>query len=96
MIQTCKVYRSAQFLNTDYRLVVATLKLQFKSERMVTSQPRLVVDKLKDDTIAEEFENRLSGELWGLGVSGDLEEFWSEFKTTILDVASVFLELIVR
>ena len=27
MIQNCRVYRSAQFLNTDHRLVVATLKL---------------------------------------------------------------------
>ena len=28
MIQNCRVYRSAQFQNTDHRLVVATLKLQ--------------------------------------------------------------------
>ena len=28
MIQKCSVFRSAQFLNTDHRLVVATLKLQ--------------------------------------------------------------------
>ena len=41
MIQNCKVYRSAQFLNADYRLAVATLKVQLKSRRMVPSQPRL-------------------------------------------------------
>ena len=28
MIQNCRVYQSAQFLNTDNKLVVATLKLQ--------------------------------------------------------------------
>ena len=43
MIQNCRVYWSAQFLNTDHRLVVATLKLQLKSGRMVPSQPRLDV-----------------------------------------------------
>ena len=48
MIQNCRVYRSAQFLNTDHRLVVATLKLQLKSRRMVPSQLRLDVGTLKD------------------------------------------------
>ena len=66
MIQNCRVYRSAQFLNTDHRLVVATLKLQLKSGRMVPSQPRLDVRKLNDKRIAEEFVNRLSGDLVGL------------------------------
>ena len=28
MMENCRVYRSAQFLNTDHRLVVASLKLQ--------------------------------------------------------------------
>ena len=48
MIQNCRVYRSAQFLNTDHRLVVATLKLQLKSRRMLPSQPRLDVDEFRD------------------------------------------------
>ena len=67
MIQNCKVYRSAEFLNTDHRLVVATLKLQLKSRRMVPSKPRLDVGKLKDERVAEEFANRLS---WGFVGSG--------------------------
>ena len=53
MIQNCRVDRSAQFLNTDHRLVVATLKLQLESGRMVPSQPRLYVGKLKDERVAE-------------------------------------------
>ena len=48
MIQNSRVFRSALFLNTDHRLVVATLKLHLKSRRMVPSQPRLNVGKLKD------------------------------------------------
>ena len=87
MIQNCRVYQSAQFLNTDHTLVVATLKSQLKSERMVPSQLRLDVGKLKDERVAEEFANRLSGDFLGLDALGNPEELWSAFKTTILDVA---------
>ena len=65
MIQNCRVHQIAQFLTTDHRLVVAILKLQHKSGRMVPSQPRLDVGKLKDERGAEEFANRLSGDLGG-------------------------------
>ena len=87
MIYNCRVYRSAQFLNTDHRLVVATLKLQLKSGRVDPSQSRLDVGKLKDERVAEQFANRLSGDLGGLSALGNSEELWSAFKTTILDVA---------
>ena len=87
MIQNCRVYRSAQFLNTEHRLVVATLKLQLKSGRMVPSRPRLDVGKVKDERVAEEFGNRLNGDLGGLGALRDPEELWSALKTTGLDVA---------
>ena len=62
MIQNGRVYRSAQFLNSDDKLVVATLKLQLKSGRMAPSQPQLDVVKLKYERVAEEFANRLSGD----------------------------------
>ena len=71
MIQNCRVYRSAQFLNTDHRLVVATLKLQLKLGRMVPSQSRLDVGKLKDERVSVEFATRLSGDLGVLGALGD-------------------------
>ena len=63
MIQNCRVYQSAHFLNTDHRLVVTSLKLQLKSRRMVPSRPRLDVGKLKDERVADEFVNRLSRDL---------------------------------
>ena len=88
MIQNCRVYRSAQFLSTDPSLVVASPKLQLKSSRMVPSQPRLDVGKLKDERVAEEFANRQSGDLGGLGALWNPKELWSAFKTSILDVAS--------
>ena len=53
---------------------MATLKFQLQSGRMVPSQPRLDVGKLKDERVAEEFANRLSGDLGGLGALGDPEQ----------------------
>ena len=70
MIQNYRVYQSTQFLNTDHRLVVATLKLQLKSKGMVPSQSKLDVCKLKDKRVAKEFVNRLSGHLGGSGCFG--------------------------
>ena len=87
MFHNCRVYWSAQFLNTDHRLVVATLKLQLKSWRMVPSQPGLDVGKLKEERLAEGFANRMSGDLGGLGVLENPEELWSALKTAILDIA---------
>ena len=89
--QNCRVDWSAQFLNTDHRHVVATLKLQLKSGRMVPSQPRLDVGKLKNERAAEEFANRPSRDLGGLGALGNPEELWDAFNTTILYVASGYL-----
>ena len=58
MIQNCRVYQSAQFLNTDHRLVAATLKLQLNPGEWYHPMD---VGKLKDERVAEEFANRLSG-----------------------------------
>ena len=54
---------------------------------MVPSQPRLDVGKLRDERVAEELANRLSGDLGVLSVLWNPEKLWSDFKTTILDVA---------
>ena len=61
--------------------------MHLKSRRMVPSQPRLDVGKLKDERGTEEFANKLSGDLGGLGALGGPKELWSAFKTTVLDVA---------
>ena len=50
-------------------------------------QLKLDVGKLNDERVAEEFANRPSGDFGGLGVSGNPEELWGAFKTTILDAA---------
>ena len=47
----------------------------------------MLVDKLREQKVAEEFANRLSGDFGSLGALGNCEELWSAFKITILDVA---------
>ena len=71
MIQNSRVFRRAQFLNSDHKLVVATLKLQFKSGRMVPFQPRMDVGNLKEERVAVEFAIRLSGDLGEYGCFGE-------------------------
>ena len=95
MIQNCRVDQSVQLLNTDHRLVVATLKLQLNSGRMGRSQPRQDVGKLKDERVAEEFANRLSGHLWGLGALGNPEEFGVPSRPPSLMLPVDVLELTV-
>uniref|UniRef100_A0A8C4Q8M8 FZ domain-containing protein n=1 Tax=Eptatretus burgeri TaxID=7764 RepID=A0A8C4Q8M8_EPTBU len=48
---------------------------------------KVKVGKLKEERVAEEFANRLSGDLGGLGALGNPQELWSAFEPTILDVA---------
>ena len=68
-------------------IFVATLKLHLKSRRMVPSQPKLDVGKLKDERVAKEYVNRLIGDFGWLGALENPEELWSTFKATIHDVA---------
>ena len=58
---------------------------------MVLSQSRLDVGKLKDERVAEEFANRLSGDLGSMGALRIPEELWSAFK--ILQVDSLELTI---
>ena len=55
---------------------------------MVPSQPRLDVGKLKDERVAEEFANRLSGDLGGRDALGNPKELWVCLQTTIIYLAS--------
>ena len=49
--------RCDRAFTTDHMLVVATLKLQLKSGRIVPSQPWLDIGKIKDERVAGEFAN---------------------------------------
>ena len=66
------------------------MKLQLKSGRMIPSRPRMDIGKLKNQRVAEEFANRLSGDLGRLDAFEKPEELdvLDDYKTTVLDVAS--------
>ncbi|KAG2463303.1 CFDP2 protein, partial [Polypterus senegalus] len=70
--QSCWVYRSAQFVNSDYRLVVATLSIQLRSSGLPpTRKMSLDLAKLQDQAVSNEFACSLCEELVDLGVNGD-------------------------
>ncbi|KAG0718623.1 Transient receptor potential channel pyrexia [Chionoecetes opilio] len=61
ILQSCRVYWSAEFFGTDHRLVVATLKLHVKSRRISRGNRTVFhLEKLKDLTCA-----RCQGVYWG-------------------------------
>ena len=72
----------------NFRLNVCFIFFGFKTYFIsIVSYIWLDVGNLKDERVAEEFVNRLSGHLEGLGALGNPEELWSVFRTNILDVA---------
>ena len=87
ILQNCRVFRSAQFLNTDHRLLVATLKLRLKSSRLAPSQPKLDVSQLREGSVATEFATKLGGQFRELPL-GTPQEMWDYFKATTLSAAS--------
>ncbi|KAG0723422.1 Transposon TX1 uncharacterized protein [Chionoecetes opilio] len=81
ILQNCRVYRSAEFFGTDHRLVVATLKLHFKSRRISRGNPTVFnLEKLKDLTCAHEYAVAVSNRFDVLGAFGDPVELWDTFK----------------
>ncbi|KAG2466212.1 SIA8E sialyltransferase, partial [Polypterus senegalus] len=56
LLQNCRVYRSAQFVNSDHRLVVATLRIQLRSSRLPpTRKMSLDLARLQDQAVSNEF-----------------------------------------
>ena len=89
LVQNCRVYRSAQFLSTDHRLVVATLKIWFKSHgKPKSTQVRFDIGRLRDESVAQDFTRKLGEGLEELRDADGPEELWTGFKTQILKVAS--------
>ena len=92
LVQNCRVFRSAEFAGTDHRLLVATLKIRLKSRKMAPSnRVRLDVRRLRDESVAQEYERELAESLGQLNDSDDPEKLWSDFKTKVLKVSKICL-----
>ncbi|XP_069989708.1 uncharacterized protein [Penaeus vannamei] len=56
ILQNCRVFKSAEFCGTDHRLVVATLRVHFKTPQRPNDHPRVFhLDRLKDRECARRF-----------------------------------------
>ena len=87
ILQNCRVFRSAQFFNTDHRLLVATLRLRLKTSRLAPSTPQLDVSRLRDGVVANEFARELRDRFEELPAREGPEAMWNFFKATTLSVA---------
>ena len=78
----------AEFARTDHGLLVATLKIQLKFRKMAPSnRVRLDVRRLRDESVAQEYERELAESLGEPSDSDDPEKLWTDFKTKVLKVS---------
>ena len=88
ILQNCRVFRSAEFFATDHRLVVATLRLQIKTERISRChQKRFHLEKLSDEECAHEYAVAISNRFDVLRTVEDPVERWETFKRATLAAA---------
>ena len=97
LLQNCRVFRSAQFFNTDHRMLVATLKLRLRVPRRPDAgQIRLDVGRLRDPQVAEAYSKSLMERLDGLDTSGDAQDLWAGFRDSVLAAASDSIPRVTR
>ena len=81
-------FQSAKYFATDYRLVVATLKLYIKSRMPLRCDHTVFhLEKLKDLTCAQEYAVTISNRFGVLDALENPEELWDIFKRETLEAA---------
>lgn len=92
LVQNCRTFRSAEFGNTDHRLVVASCKIHLKRCNTPGSsffRPNL--DKLADPDVRLQFLNTLQEKFADTAESEDIEDVWAEFKSGMMETAKSVL-----
>ena len=85
--QKCRVL-SAEFCDTDHRLVVATLRVHFKTSRSSRDHPRVFhLDRLREEECAREYAVAISNRFTALENLTDPIALWDTFKRETLDAA---------
>ena len=88
ILQNCRVFRSAEFCGTDHRLVVATLRVHFKTPRLPRDRPRVFhLDRLRDEECARRYAVAISNRFTVLENLTDPIALWDSFKRETLDAA---------
>ena len=84
-----RVFRSAEFFMSDHRLVVATLKLHFRSARARgDGHSNLNLEKLSDPLCRREFAARVGDRYEALGASEGAASVWETFRDEVVKVAT--------
>ncbi|CAH1239246.1 OIT3 [Branchiostoma lanceolatum] len=88
-VQNCRVYRSAEFGNTDHRLVVASCKISLKNNRPSGQQSfRTDVTKLRNPAYLQKFREEINRRYTNnQSAPPDVESVWTQFKDNISDTA---------
>ncbi|KAG2460271.1 CFDP2 protein, partial [Polypterus senegalus] len=85
LLQNCRVYRSAQFVNSEHRLVVATLRIQLRYSRLQPARKMsLDLARLQEHAVCNEFACSLCEELSDLGMTADPNVMWETFRDKTL------------
>ena len=90
LVKNCRVFRSAEFAGTDHRVLVATLKIRLKSRKMAPSnRVRLDVRRLRDDSVAQEYERELAESLGEPNDCDDTKKLWTDITYKKIKVLKV-------
>ena len=86
-MQNCRVFRSAEIFSTDYRLVIARLRLSFRCCRARGPRPQvLVLERLWDQACKSAFMIEIENRFDALPVLGLCTD-WDTFKGETLEAA---------
>ena len=81
-----RVYRGAD-IGSDHHLLMSTYRLRLKRKKECKPIRPIAVEELKDTTIAEQFKIKLENQLQLLQNAVDIEDQWTGFKNTVIEVA---------
>ena len=82
-----RVFRGADFCNTDHRLLIARLKVKLRSEKP-TFKPKIDIDRFAESTLRKEFELKVGNKFEGLiDELDELEVHWKKVKETTMSLA---------
>ncbi|XP_037781108.1 uncharacterized protein LOC119577605 [Penaeus monodon] len=97
ILQSCRVFRSAEFFATGHRFVVATLRLSLRSRRILRSYQQVFhLERLKSEEVAQEYAVTVSNRFEVLGTLQDPAELWDTFKWETLSAAEECLGVRLR
>ena len=89
LLRNCRVFRSAEYCNTDHRLLVGFLKISFRSSvHRGIGNCKPTPRGLLEEAVSRNYARILSDRFAAPKLSEDPVVLWESFKTVVLDSAS--------